>query len=100
MNANGARPKNSMQSRRKYGILAPEEPVGDLATAGPWVRGSGHRATKGAAEQGRMDTETGDKTGQRALLARDMQEGGDEERIPNERSCTLNACANQGGGGG
>ena len=61
--ADGARPKNGMQLSREYGILASEKPVGDPATAGPWVRGAGHGATRGTADQGRMKTEVGDKTG-------------------------------------
>ena len=34
--ADGARPENSMHPRRKYGLLAPEEPEKGRANAGPW----------------------------------------------------------------
>ena len=38
--ADGTRPKNGMKLRRKYGILASDEPAGNPATAGPRVIGS------------------------------------------------------------
>ena len=50
--ADGARPKNSMQLRREYVLLAPEEPLGDPADAGTQVRGAGHRDTRGTDDQG------------------------------------------------
>ena len=33
-NSNGARPKHGALARRKYGLLAPEDPAGDPAAAG------------------------------------------------------------------
>ena len=45
--ADGARPENGMHLRRKYGLLAPEEPEGSRSNAGPRARGDGHRATRG-----------------------------------------------------
>ena len=97
--ADGASPKNGIKLRPKYSILATEEPAGDPDTAGPRVRGAGHGATRGAAYQGRKETETetGNKNGKRALLARGMQEDEDEERSPLERQRALNACGHQGG---
>ena len=53
------------------------------------LRGPG--ATRGAVDQGQMETETGDDAGQRALLARGMQEDIDKEQIPLERLRALNA---------
>ena len=50
--ANGTRPKNGMQSLREYGLLAPEEPADDTASAGTQVIGSGHEATRRAEDQG------------------------------------------------
>ena len=82
---------------RKYGILAPEEPKGGPANAGPRVRGAGHGATRGTADQGHTQTETGDETGKRTLLARGIQEDGNEERSLPDRSHALNACSHQGG---
>ena len=54
--ADGARPKNGMHLRRKYGILAPEELAGGPANTRPRVRGVGHGATRGTADQGRTET--------------------------------------------
>ena len=61
-----------MQSRCKYGILAPEEPAGNPDTTETQEIGAGHWATRGAEAQRWTETETGNKTGQRALLARGM----------------------------
>ena len=46
-----------------------------------------------------METETGDETGQRALLACGMQEDSDEEWSPSDRSHALNTCSHPGGEG-
>ena len=62
--ADGARPKNGMHSRREYDILAPEEPEGGPDNVGAQVRGAGHGATRGAADQEYTETATGDETGQ------------------------------------
>ena len=67
--ANGARPKNGVQSRRKYRLLAPEETVGDPAAEGTQVRGYGHGAIRSADVQGRRATDTGHKTRQCAFVA-------------------------------
>ena len=78
--AENARPKNGMQLRRKYGLLEPEEPTGDPAAAGTQVRGGGHGATSGVDGQGWGETETGDGTGQRALLVHGMLEDNNKDR--------------------
>ena len=59
----GSRPKNGVHLCREYGLLAPEEPEGGRANAGPRVRGNGHRATRGMVEEGQLETETGVGTG-------------------------------------
>ena len=89
-----------MQSRREYGILAPEELEGDPDDVGTQVRGDGHRATRGAEDQGRTETDTGDETGQNALIAcgRPPVNGG--ERRPLNGSALLTHVATKGGGGG
>ena len=46
------------------------------------VRGDVHGATRGTGDQDERDTETGDNTGQRALLARVIPEDIYEERRP------------------
>ena len=74
-----ARTKNGIHSRREYGILVPEETEWGRANMGPWVRGDGHRATRGIAKEEWMVTKTGIETRQRALLARGLQEDGNEE---------------------
>ena len=68
--ADSARPKNGMHTRRKYGLLVPTEPADDTASAGTQLSGDCHEATRGASKQAHMATETGDRTGQRALLVR------------------------------
>ena len=78
----GARPKNGMHSRRKYSLLVPEESEGGRANAGPWVRGDGHGATRGTAEEGQTKTATDIETGQRVLLACGNHEDGNKERSP------------------
>ena len=78
--ANGTRPENGTHSRRKYRLLAPEDPEGGLSNAGPWVREAGHGATMRTVDDRRSETETGDKTGQSRLLVRGMQEDGNGER--------------------
>ena len=70
---------------------------GGSIQSGPWERVDGHGATRGTSEKGRTETTTGDKTGQRALLARGMQEDRDEEQIPPNRSHALNARGHPGG---
>ena len=47
--ANGASPKLSALARRKYGLLAPEEPAGEPAAAG----------TQGSGDSPKDTTETG-----------------------------------------
>ena len=49
---------------------------------GIWAQRDSHGATRGMAEEGRTETTTEEKTGQRALLARSMQKDSNEERIP------------------
>ena len=71
--ADGARPENGMHPRRKYSLLAPEEPEGGRANAEPWESGDDHRDTRETSEEGRMETPTEDETGQCMLLARGMQ---------------------------
>ena len=98
--ANGASTENGMQSCCEYDILVPEELAGDPATAGTRVRGAVYGATRGTEDQGRTETETGDNTGQRALLARGMQEDSNEYRSPPKRLHRINTCGHRGGGWG
>ena len=64
--ADGDRPVNGMQLRRRYGLLAladpAGDPAGDPAATGNQVRGDGHGATMGTDDQGRRAMETGDET--------------------------------------
>ena len=83
--ADGARSKNGMHLRRKYNLLASEEPEGGRANAGSRARGDGHGATRETVEEGRTETPTEAKNGQRSLLARDMHEDGSEDQIPPDR---------------
>ena len=62
--------------------------------------GDGHEETMGTGDQDKRDTETGDGTGQRALLAYGMPEDDKEELRHPERQRMLNACIHQGGEGG
>ena len=78
----GARPKTGLHLSREYGLLVPDEPEGCQDNTGPQVRGGGHGATRGTADEGQTETETGDKTGQCALLARSMQEDRGKEQSP------------------
>ena len=71
--------------------------VGRLIQHGPHVRGDGYTATRGTEDKGWTETDMGDGTRQRAILARDMQEDGDKERSPSDRSCALNECGHQKG---
>ena len=82
-------PDVAMHLRCEYGLLAPEV-----------LEGGCHRATCKTAEEVRTETETGGETGQRALLARGMQEDGDEYQSPPKQSRALNAYGHQGGEGG
>ena len=79
---NGNSPKNGMHPRREYGLLAPEEPEGGRANAGPRARGDRHGSTRVTVEKGRTETPMEAETGQCALLARGMQEDGEEVQIP------------------
>ena len=96
----GARPKNGMHSCREYSLLAPEVLEGGPATFGPRIRGDVHGTKRGTADHGRTETNTGENTGHRALLSRNMQEDGDKERSPSKQSRSLNGCGHQGEGGG
>ena len=96
----GARPENGMHPRREYILLTPEDLEGGQSNAGPRARGGGHRATRRMAEEGRMETPTGDRTGQRALLSRGMQDDGEEAHIPLNRLRVLNVCGHPGREGG
>ena len=98
--ADGARPKNGMQLRCKYGLLAPEDLAGNPDTAGTQVRGDVQEDTRRTEEQGLRPTDTGDGTVQRALLARGMLEDKEKVRRNPERQRAINACIHQGGEGG
>ena len=113
--ANGARPLNGTHLHCKYGILdpedpqkteeteepkhpeEPEEPEGDRVNTGARVRGEGHGATRGTAEEGLTATETVIGTGQRVLLARGMLEEGDKEISPPTSRTCLTCATTQGG---
>ena len=45
--ANGARPEHGALARHKYGLMAPEDPAGDLAVADPQEYRDDHEATMG-----------------------------------------------------
>ena len=57
--ADGARPENGMELRRKYGLLAPEEPAGDPAAAGTQVIGAGQGPQGGWNTRGRRQRRRG-----------------------------------------
>ena len=78
--------------------LASEEPESDPATAGARIIAAGHGATRGTTDQGLMETETGEKTEKRTLLACIRPAVDDGESSPHNRSCALNACGHQGWG--
>ena len=78
----------------------PAKPAGDPAAAETLVRGDGHEATSGTDYHGQRATETGDRTGQRALHVCGMPEDGDREQRPPKRQRALNACRQQGEEGG
>ena len=71
-----------MHLHHEYGLLAPEETMGGPANAGAQVRGAVHGAISGTADDWWTETEMGEETGQRTLLARGMQENGNEDQIP------------------
>ena len=56
--ANGARPKYDALSRRKYGLLAPEEPAGDPYTVEPQGSGDIPKETSETGHRDRRDTGT------------------------------------------
>ena len=89
-----------MHLHHEYGLLAPEETRGGPANAGAQVRGAVHGAISGTADDWWTETEMGEETGQRTLLARGMQENGNEDQIPPNQSRALNTCGHQGGEGG
>ena len=64
------------------------------------VGGDGHGATRATEGQVQREKETGDRNGQRALLACGMPEDVDKERRPPNRPRALNARGHQGGEGG
>ena len=70
--ANGTRPKNVIQLRRKYSIMAPEDLAGDPAATETQIRGEGYGATRGEEDERSRVTETRGRTGQSALLAHGM----------------------------
>ena len=65
----GARHKHGALERRKYGLLVLEEREGDPAAAEPQERGDGQKATMGTGGMAVKETDTGDRNGQRTLLA-------------------------------
>ena len=66
--AGGARPECAIE----YGLMALGELAGDPAAAETQVRGDSHVVPMGTGDQDERETETGDRTGQRALLACSM----------------------------
>ena len=98
--ANGTRPEHSALARRKYGLLALDEPTGDPAAADPRDHGDGHEATMGTGGAYDRATEMGKKNGQRALLTCGQTEDSDMERLPPKLQRALNAYGYQGGEGG
>ena len=95
----GARPKQGALTRCECSLLAPAEPAGNPAAVETQVSGDGHKATMGRDEQDHRETETGNGTGQRTLLAHGMTEDTGEERRNPEQQHVLNACRHQGGEG-
>ena len=93
---NGASPKRAS----KYGLLVPAELAVDPAAAEIQESWDIHEATMGTGDQDESKTETGDWTGQHALLTRGMLEDSDKEWTPPERQRALTVCGHQGGEGG
>ena len=92
----GARPEHGALSRRKYGLLAPYDPEDNPASAEPQELEDGQEA---AMSTGVPDVrETGDRNGQRTLLASSHPEDTGEEQRPPKRQRVLNACSHQRGG--
>ena len=96
----GARAKHGALARRKYGLLAPAETAGDPAASETQVSGDGHKATMGTDDENQRERETGDRTGQRTLLARGMPEDSKEARRYPEHQRMLNRCIHRGKEGG
>ena len=96
---NDVRPKNVVHLHHKYVSLALEEPEGGQANARTRVRGDDHGATMRTGEEGLRETGAYIETGQRALLARGMQEDGKKERSPPDQLRALNVCDHPGGEG-
>ena len=73
---------------------------GDPAVTGTQVSGDGHEANRGIEDQDQRATDTGEGTGQHALLASSMSDDDNKERRPPEQQRALNTCSHQGGKGG
>ena len=73
---NVAKPKCAIE----YSLLELADPLGDPAAAEIQERRDIHKATIMTRDQDEREMETGDRTGQRALLARGMREDADKER--------------------
>ena len=76
---NGTRPEHGALVRHEYGLLAPEEPAGDLAAAGPQGSRDSPGDTTGTGGTNGRETGMGEQDRQRALLARDHPEDEEEE---------------------
>ena len=94
---NSARPEHGTLARRKFGLMAPEEPAGDPDAAEPQVSRDSPGDTMGTGGTYRRETGTGERKRQRALLACSHLEDKDEERGTPEWQRALNVCSQQGG---
>ena len=65
----GARPKHSALARREYGLLAPAEPAGNPAAAGPQGIRDSPNDTTGTGGTYRRETGAEERNRQRVLLA-------------------------------
>ena len=73
--------------------MAPEEPAGDPAAAGPQGIGESPEDTKGEGGTNGRETGTGEQNMQRAHLVCGQPENKEEEKGPPKRQRALNTCS-------
>ena len=89
----GTSPEHGALVRCKYGLLVPEEPAGNPATAGPQGIRDNPEDTTGKGKTDRKEMVAGGWNIQRAPLVRVQPEDKEEEQGPLERQPNLNACS-------
>ena len=82
--SDGARPKHRALAHREYGLLAPEEPAGDPAAAGPQGSGDIPKDSMGTGGTNGRETGTGERNGHHTLLTRGQTGDEEEEQGPPE----------------